>query len=101
MITVIYTYDVLPGKMEEFGTWLEAVGIPFWTGRPEVRSVRICENLFGGLASPNRTVILEFEDMGACEGVWESEEAKGFVSDLRGMIANVKVSYMKNLLSHP
>ncbi|MFQ5693557.1 MAG: hypothetical protein ACE5IM_10995 [Nitrospinota bacterium] len=97
MVTFIYTYDILPGKMDEFRKWVQSTGLPFWKGQAEVRSIRVLENLFAGVGSPQRTVILEFESVGDLERIFEREEAKRVAAEFLDFAANVKTHYCKTL----
>jgi hypothetical protein len=99
MVTFIYTYDILPGMMDEFRAWVQSTGLPFWTGQPEVRSIRVLENLFGGLGSPQRTVVVEFDSFADFEKLSERDETKRIASEFLSYGTNVQTYYYKTLFT--
>ena len=99
MVTFIYTYDILPGKIGEFVEWVASTGLPFWKSQPEVRSIRVLENLFGGIGSPQRTVILEFDSMAEFERIFDREDTKRVSSEFLAFGTNVRTHYYRNLYS--
>ena len=99
MVTFIYTYDILPGKIDEFVEWVASTGLPFWKAQPEVRSIRVLENLFGGIGSPQRMVILEFDSMAEFERIFDREDTKRVSSEFLAFGTNVRTYYYRNLYS--
>lgn len=99
MMTLIYSYDILPGKLDAFAGWVQSTGLPFWQGQPEVRSIRVLENLFGGIGSPQRAVVLEFDTMADFEKIFEREEATKVASEFLSFATGVKTNYYKTLYS--
>ena len=99
MVTFIYTYDILPGKMDEFRAWVRSTGLPFWTGQPEVRSNRVLENLFEGLGSPERTVVLELDSFADFERLTERDETKRVASEFLSCGTNVQTYYYRTLFT--
>ena len=97
MLTLIYTYDILPGKRDEFVQWVQSTGLPFWKGQPEVRSIRVLENLFGGAGSPQRTVILDFDTIADLEKIVQRDVSKKVFSEFVSFAANVKTDYYQTL----
>ena len=99
MVTFIYTYDILPGKREEFVKWVQSTGLPFGQGQPEVRSILVLESLFGGVGSSQRTVVLEFGTFADFEEIFERGEAKRLASEFLSFSTNVRAYYYKTLYS--
>ncbi len=99
MVTFMYTYDILPAKHDEFAKWVQSTGLPFWKGQPEVKAIRVLENLFGGVGSPQRTVVLELDTIADLESIFEREEAKRVASEFHCLTTNVQTYYYKTLYS--
>ncbi len=99
MVTFIYTYDIVPGRMDEFRQWAQSTGLPFWKGQQEVKSIRVLEDFFAGAGSPQRTVVLEFDSFADFEKIWERPEAKMVALELVSFATNVKTHYYKTLYS--
>ncbi|MCH8089034.1 MAG: hypothetical protein IH955_03360 [Chloroflexi bacterium] len=97
MVIVMYSYDILPNKRDQFIQWVQSTGLPFWKAQPEVKSIRVLENFFIGAGSPQRTVLIKVESMADFEKVMGRDEAKKVGSEFHALTTHVKVQYF-NLL---
>ena len=98
MVIFIYTYDILPGKREEFDRWVKSSArLNYWPQQPEVKSMRVLENLFVAAGSPQRMIILELDSMGDLERVMEREETKKVMTEFLAFATNVNAHYFKTL----
>lgn len=94
MVIVMYNYDIRPDKQEAFDQWEEKSILPFWKAQPEIKSIRVLSDLFGGIAHPQRTVLLKLDSMADFEQVLRNEKAKQLILLFNSFTTNLKVQYL-------
>ena len=90
----MYSYDIPHDKQEAFNEWEEESNLPFWQSQPEIKSIRVLSDLFGGIAHPQRTVLLKLDSMAEFEQILGREEAKQIILLFNSLTTNLKVQYL-------
>ena len=72
--------DAVPGKLMELDTWLKERGGEFWTSQLGVKSFDIYEDALVGY--PERTLMIEVEDLGTLQRILRSKEHARFRNEL-------------------
>lgn len=88
MIHFTIRCNVVPGREEELDQFLEHRAKPLWLSHPGVTGFHLYRDVLDG--SPERTVVIDVEDLGHLQSVLESEERKRLRREFQGYLLNVE-----------
>ena len=72
MVQILITFDIRPELEEEYGRFVERVGMPFWRDRNGILAVRGFRNVLGG--SPQIVAEVDCESLeAACSALFSPE----------------------------
>ncbi|MEW6378660.1 MAG: hypothetical protein AB1611_03510 [bacterium] len=95
----IMRFDILPGKLSEVDSYLDKDLLPYWLSHAEVRSVQVFEDKFIGW--PERTVMIEIDDLCALERILSSPETKHMKEQFTCYAADIQTQIMDKVAQKP
>lgn len=88
MIHFTVRCNVVPAREEELDQFLEHKVKPFWTSQRGVTGFRLYRDALDG--SPERTIMIDVEDLGHLQPILDSEERKRLRQEFQGYVLNVQ-----------
>jgi len=75
MMQILITFDIRPESEEEYGRFVEQIGMPFWRDRPGIVAVRGFRNMLG--SSPQIVAEVDCDSLeAACDALFSPEYEK-------------------------
>ena len=88
--------DILPGKEEELDRFLSERSKTFWLAQPGVRGFHVYADSLVGW--PERTIIIEVDDLTSLQGVLDSAERKEVRREFMNYTTNVQSQILHKLV---
>ncbi|MBI5418736.1 MAG: hypothetical protein HZA60_01480 [Deltaproteobacteria bacterium] len=93
MITFEYRFDVLPGKLAEYGKYVRGPGKDVWLKFQGVKAVRVYKSMLGG-SSPQRQVQVDLENLAALEKILADPAFQKVKEKFHGLVTHVTDSLL-------
>lgn len=93
MITFEYRFDVLPGKLDDYESYVSGPGKDIWLKFDGVQAVRIYKSMLGG-SSPQRVVQVDLESLAALEKIFSDSGFQKTKKIFHGLVTHVSDSLL-------
>ncbi len=88
--------DTVPGHEKELDRYLVEKAKPFWSSQPGVRAFRVFADALVGW--PERTILIEMENLSGLEHIIRTEEAKRLRSEFMTYTTNVQSQILDEII---